>query len=73
MYTPDPTIGDRTNQKVAGCRQLDIPSGQALRQNSTGESFEVIKLLNDTVLTNAHVYWHAGAWRAIGARLDEII
>ena len=28
------TIGDRTNQKVAGCPQLDIPSGQALRQNT---------------------------------------
>ncbi len=29
-------------------------------------------MLNDTVLTNAHVYWHAGAWRAIGARFDEM-
>eukprot|EP01051_Picozoa_sp_SAG22_P011049 SAG22_NODE_1035_length_5909_cov_4.914802_3_plen_190_part_00 len=69
MYTPDPTISNPQHQKVAGCTQLDIPAGQQIRENTTGEPFEVIKLLNDTVLANAHIYWHAGEWCAIGAEL----
>jgi hypothetical protein len=69
MYTPDPTISNPQREKVAGTTQLDIPSGEQLRKNTMGEPFEVIKLLHDTVLVHAHVYWHAGAWRAIGAEL----
>ena len=70
MYTPDPTISNPQMEKVAGTRQLDIPSGEALRENTTGEPFEVIKLLHDTVLQHAHVYWHGEAWCAIGAELN---
>jgi hypothetical protein len=28
--------------------------------------------MSDTILTNANVYWHAGAWRAIGAALESV-
>ena len=71
MYTPDPTISNPQRVKVAGTTQLDIPSGEALRENTTGEPFEVIKLLHDTVLQHAHVYWHGKAWCAISAELNE--
>ena len=37
MYTPDPTIIDPQGEKVAGCCQLDVPSGERLRENTTGE------------------------------------
>ena len=47
MYTPDPTISNPQHQKVAGCTQLDIPSGELIRENTTGEPFEVIKLMHD--------------------------
>jgi len=70
MYTPDPTVSNPQMEKVAGTTQLDIPSGEALRENTTGEPFEAIKLLHDTVLQHAHVYWHGEAWRAISAELN---
>ena len=69
MYTPDPTITNPAGDKVAGCCQLDVPSGEQLRGNMTGEPFEVVKLMHDTVLAHAHIYWHGDAWRAIGATL----
>lgn len=72
LWTPDPTIGNPAQEKVAGCVSLDIPTGQQIRENTTGEPFEVIKLLHDTVLSNAHVYWHSGAWRAISATLEPM-
>ena len=59
------TISNPQHQKVAGCTQLDIPSGELIRENTTGEPFEVIKLLHDSVLPHAHVYWHSGGWRAV--------
>ena len=72
LWTPDPTIGNPAQEKVAGSVSLDIPTGQQIRENTTGEPFEVIKLLHDTVLSNAHVYWHSGAWRAISATLEPM-
>ena len=72
MYTPDPTISNPQHQKVAGCTQLDIPSGELIRENTTGEPFEVIKLLHDSVLPHAHVYWHSGGWHAVSARLEPV-
>jgi len=72
-YTPDPTITDFNGRRVAGDRPLPMRAGEALREIMTNEPFEVVKLLNDTLLEHVHVFWHEGRWCAIGAEISEAL